>query len=189
MVSPTGVLRADDHEFRFVDGGFSDNTGAGTAVELLGMVLADAKELGLADRVRPVLLVVHTANSSLPATHRPWDQGLSGLLNDPLTTLDAVRNRNANDYRRWLDASAKAAGVNVHVVEWTLPTDPSNPYPLGWLLAQSTQERIAKQVSASMIGAGARRLEQLTGWSVRPCNDEKPGARSLCEEARARGED
>ena len=136
--------------------------------------------------MQPVLLVIHTAGTSQHVTH-PWDNGVSGLLNDPLSTLDAVRNRNAGDYRRWLYGYATAAGPHVHVVDWTLPDEASNPYPLGWLLSMSTQERIAAQVSASMIGPSAKQIEAATGWSVRPCDDKEPSLRLSCQEARARG--
>src|SRR5882724_6936751 len=185
VVSPTGLFTAAGEHYRFVDGGYSDNTGAGTAVEVLRLVKKAANGLGLGPRLRPVLQVLNTDDTAAPETPHLWDHGLVQLLADPLNTLDAVRAGNAKDYRRWLDASALPEADHVQVVEWRLPNDPLNPCPLGWLLSQSTQRSIADHVTASMMGDAAKKLERATGWHVQRCL--KAGD-AVCDEQRAKSE-
>jgi hypothetical protein len=188
VVSPTGMMKVAGTDYRFVDGGYSDNTGAGTAVEVLRMVQTAARELGLGERIRPVLLVLNTDDTPAALKKKPWDHGLMQLAADPLSTLDAVRARNAKDYRRWLNSTKEPKTDNVAVVEWRLPNDPDHPYVLGWLLSQATQESISKHVTASMKGKEAESLQLATGWKVQQCKQADAAVATACNEKRAKGE-
>lgn len=171
VLSPSGLLAHEGRAYRVVDGGFSDNSGAGTAVDVLLMVHAAARELGLQQRIRPVVLVISNAAPAAvpdtPAAPGAWAGGVLGLLADPLATLDAVRARNAADYRRWLDSVARQGDSRATVIEWRLPPRADSGYPLGWLLARATREAMATEVENSLAGPAALALEAATGWTPR----------------------
>lgn len=186
LISPAGLITDGKQTHRIVDGGYSDNTGTGTAVEIVKMVDAATRELDLTARIRPIILVV---SNSPPAKTDVAPSallgGIFGLATEPLLALDAVRARIASDYRRWLKQVTDEMGSKVTVIEWRLPQKPDAPYPLGWYLSQQTSNAIADKVSESMIGESAKLLESATGWKVRSCKGENP--ESLCEELRQKG--
>jgi hypothetical protein len=170
--------------YRIADGGFTDNSGIGTAVEVLGMVRAAAKELNLSRRVRPIVLVI--SNSPPPGTEASptaLSSGALRMLADPLLVLDAVRSRIAGDYRRWLDGAIRDPDTPAVVIDWRLPYDMKTSYPLGWLLGQETKNSIGKAVKGIMTAGSTKQLEEATGWEVNACRGILPGdKKDRCEE-------
>lgn len=164
VVSPTGILEHGEREYRIVDGGYSDNTGTGTAVDLLLMLHAAARDLQLETRLKPIVLVISNAAPLAERPARAWEHGVTGMLADPLATLDAVRARNATDYRRWLDSVAAQPASHATVIDWPLPHKLDAQYPLGWLLSSTTAKAIADDVTASLAGTPGAKIEEVTRW-------------------------
>jgi hypothetical protein len=145
LISPTALLSSSTANLRLVDGGYADNSGAATALDLLRILIDAAEKRGLAQKIMPVVLVIRNSpESTLAKSKTGGVRGqFAGTLLDPVFTLDSVRallaerylaelSRFINDYRGVVETRLQLR----HEME---------PYALGWMLSKMTRSRIDLQ--------------------------------------------
>ncbi len=154
-VSPAGkVFRSGDGDrkagwYRLVDGGYFENSGAVTVIELLDAVKRYAK--GTGKDLRP--FVIHISNEPVvPDTEQARKQvsfhPVMGEVLSPLRALLKVRPARGFQAReflqRWLDEESSDTVSHVHF----LPCKREHDLPLGWLLSEAVQTELAAQLTA-----------------------------------------
>lgn len=148
-VSPAGTLVKDGRPYgRVVDGGYFENSGATTTLEILqtiGLMAAKDKRW---ERVEPY--VIHISND--PVDPSAWIETAADhptlaprqWLNDarsPIATLINTRGARGAHARETLHWQAGSS----HFLHFGLCRGSSN-IPLGWVLSKSTRDRMEKQL-------------------------------------------
>jgi predicted acylesterase/phospholipase RssA len=143
LVSPTALLAGAPGRppTRLVDGGYSDNSGAATAQDLLHALLAAAEQLSLADRLQPLVLLLRNSPDALTEAAAGGARSqVLGTLFEPAATLDGVRSQLALRYVEELKAFVTARqGI---VLDGLRLQSEAEPYALGWMLSRHTREEI-----------------------------------------------
>jgi hypothetical protein len=123
---------------RLVDGGYFENSGVATAVELVRAMERAAKKNGFADEIQISLIVL---------VRGTYPQGGFGGLKELLSPVEALMNtRSARGYVTIADAERefKNAAGDARVRSARL-VDLNHPLPLGWRLSTITSLLIRAQ--------------------------------------------
>lgn len=163
-VSPAGTLVKDGSMHgRVVDGGYFENSAATTTLEILKTIPSMATEDPRWEKVEPI--VIHISNepvnpSAGPQTLEaaPDNSGIAphGWLNEvmsPLWTLlntRGARGTYARETVRW------HVGVS-NFLHFGLCRSSANA-PLGWVLSQSTRERMERELTQEQCRSNQGRL-------------------------------
>jgi hypothetical protein len=174
-ILPAGTVTRAQGDFRLVDGGYFENSGAETALDLL-------RSLGQTYRGQRKISVHIIAISSLQFVERPSWQGIGEILSPVRTMLSTRDSRGslalyrASNFIRdcQIDESCKAADDKFMLFPLNLV---DFPIPLGWQLSP---------ISARLIGLHSGFADKintsLTSANTSPTSDflsEKPGPRIL----------
>lgn len=160
-VSPSGYVRNGEAKERFVDGGYFDNSGATTIIEIYqSLVAARSYEPRLvADRAAPIVLL-HIGNqlecdrgnrehadSAACRQDPPW-QGFDEYLG-PLRAVLATRTSRVRYTLAQLQQVANRAGNNglPHEVVRIQMVDTNVPIPLGWFLSTRAADEMEDQLA------------------------------------------
>jgi predicted acylesterase/phospholipase RssA len=144
-VSPEARIASNDRVFRLVDGGFFDNSGAATAIDILDALDREAAALGLRDRVRHVVLLIENAPPKPESCALQNEQGGAGT---PLSTLDSLRAAQSERFVALLRAKVKERGGLV--LDDFRPRSGPAEFPLGWTLSQETRSEMDRQIAGRM---------------------------------------
>ena len=171
-VSPAGVVQRRDnapgdlrrHWTRLVDGGYVDNAGALTALELLRLVLRERDRLLEKYGVRLEPFVIQITNSEAtpgPICRRARSDEAARAVNDqcyrrrflpetlsPLITM--LNTRPANTVAA-MDRLAAAAGPGRYL---TIPLrDNGVAHPLGWMLSPPSRQDMLRQIEGYPVSS------------------------------------
>lgn len=152
---PDGLRR--EPAFRLVDGGYFDNSGAQTVLDLVQH---------LCDRgpaFRPVVLLVRNAPEPLESQNQPGDVRPSGLFPEAGSIVMALYNaRSAHAVNARLALKSRLGDDLIDVV---VPPDSqaadADP-PLGWTLSRAVQrayDATASEVAGTLAGSLRQRLQ------------------------------
>ena len=152
-VSPAGkVFRSgeDGREagwYRLVDGGYFENSGAVTAIELLDVVMRYARRTG--KDLRP--FVIHISNEPvIPDKERARKQvsfnPVMGEIFSPLRALLKVRPARGFQAREFLQRRLDEELSNTVNHAHFLPCKRDHDLPLGWTLSEAVQDELAAQL-------------------------------------------
>jgi hypothetical protein len=156
-VSPAGTLVRDGKPYgRVVDGGYFENSGATTTLEILKIMALLADEDPRWERVEP--FVIHISNDPVEAKYRS-DSLLSApgnpqiepkqLLNEALSPLWTLLN--TRDARGFYARETVMWHVGpANFLHFGLCRRSTN-VPLGWVLARSTRDRMEAQLVSNRI--------------------------------------
>jgi predicted acylesterase/phospholipase RssA len=142
IVSPAATIPAPEGPVRLVDGGYFENSGVTTILDLR-RELASALSTGQAD------LYVIRINNSAATTAVRWQAGA--------TTVATSFSELLSPFRAALGTRNARAELAVQELGRSMPTDhraaielaPSNvPVPLGWWLSNSADNEIDRQINA-----------------------------------------
>ncbi len=146
VVSPAGTVRAGEASFRFVDGGYFDNSGAET---LLGVIEHLQRTARASRRVLPPIAVLHIDSNPyqqrLPVKWR-LDLDVHELQAVLATREERVRislSRLHNLYQDGRVCSARFVEV----------TDNQVPLRLGWILSTAASGELQGQASTQLAAA------------------------------------
>ena len=145
IISPVGELTLDGASVRILDGGYFDNSGGATALDMLRMLVKAAGE----NPVNPIALFV--TNEPLrargkfceppPDTAPDAHTSLADLLVTPIGTLDAGRQNSAEQHRQeFRQAVENAGGQVVELPLFRCKGDAE--FPLGWSLSGAVRAQI-----------------------------------------------
>jgi hypothetical protein len=167
VVSPAGTVEEVERTggrrpaFRLVDGGYYDNSGIQTAVELIGYL-----EQAMPDRMQPILVLVRnaadppeSAGSDAPGASR-WFPELGSIVGG----LFNVRGAHAEAARK---AAARLQDVRVFDLVVGDAT-PAARAPLGWSLSASVREALESEA-----GVVAARVAPELERRLRPGTDPR----------------
>ncbi|MGH8692164.1 MAG: hypothetical protein ACREUS_14155 [Burkholderiales bacterium] len=164
-VSPAGTLVKDGRPHgRVVDGGYFENSGATTTLEILKLIGQLADEDPRWQRVEPY--VIHISNDPVEAKYgsdslasAPDNPTIApnDFLNEALSPLWTLLN--ARDARGYYARETLAWHVgHSHFLHFGLCRRSTN-VPLGWVLSGSTRERMEQQLRSNRVctvkGSGA----------------------------------
>jgi hypothetical protein len=151
LISATAVIDDETKVLRLVDGGYADNSGAATAIDLVQALLEAAARKGLRERIAPVVLPIKNGEAQSAAARSPIQQSLIGGIIDPLATLNGVRAASSARYESELAKyMATVGGVIVKGFELKYGED---RYPLGWTLGTHTIQLLDAQIAQLLGGA------------------------------------
>ena len=180
-VSPAGSLEtAEDKKMRVVDGGYFENSGAATAMDLLNALMSEQKEND-EKKLYPILILIRNNPGAPPICNRnqsneaPGEPGAGEFLNDLSSPIRALLNaRTARARLAEVDAARTVEALKGAVIEIPLAAVTQREVSmaiaedekLGQLAVTSDEkerklikERIRKQVMERMV-------EPPLGWSL-----------------------
>jgi len=146
LVSPAGTVRIEDYNpdtpptFRLVDGGYFDNSGVQSALDLMQAL---PRVQGF-PRMRPLLLVIRNSREPLDqqAPHRAGSLGLFPESGSIGLALANVRSSHAVTVR----ASAKRL-LGADLIDLVVP-DEFAEAPLGWALSAAARRKLDEGAKA-----------------------------------------
>jgi hypothetical protein len=144
-ISPEG-LAGRNGEYRFVDGGYFDNSGAATLLDIETAIRKAAERLGAADRVQIATLVI--ANEPIVAVDCAGPK--PGGLATPLEILDQLREARSGDFQQKLRDRLTDRERNLFL-DSLRPKSGDAEFPLGWTLALTTVMDMYKDVPETAI--------------------------------------
>jgi len=153
-VSPIGVVTRDGAPTSLVvDGGFLDNSGTATALEVIAALRSEAARRGVEQRLDIVVLSITNAPEPEPGAVRRemsaagWGYtSLIGAASAPLATLDLARGALTQAHRDALRADVCANGGRI--ITLSLREDAVD-FPLGWMLSARTRDAMQAQIDAA----------------------------------------
>lgn len=162
-LSPAGSWRDADGAIagRLVDGGYFENFGAETALDLLQAIERVAAERGW--RIRPVVIAI-SSDPGLP--ERFWEVPPTPVLNrghelySPIKALSKTREARGVEALRRLRGYGVRGGGFVHFRMCGDSEEQGLDPPLGWTLSRYSQKRIQGYLDADQCNAKA--LQDLT---------------------------
>ncbi len=145
--SPADALHPGKH--RLVDGGYFENTGVATAMEMFYAMRSIVKNEPGLPPCRFVLIRI----GSQEGKPRPPFEGLGELLS-PFRAMIHTREARGQDAIRQLQQMTEEydpkrdwkAGDRPERIEFVLDTNRGYPIPLGWLLSEEARAEIAAQL-------------------------------------------
>jgi hypothetical protein len=159
LISATALIEDKTRVLRLVDGGYADNSGAATAIDLVRNLLQAAERVGVRERIAPVVVPIKNGEAQSAAAKSRIGQSLIGSFLDPLATLDGVRATSASRYEAELARYMAAAGGTI-VGGFELKYG-TNQYPLGWTLSAHTIQLLDAQIEQLVAGAPGATLGSL----------------------------
>lgn len=164
VVSPAGTveeLTSSDKRvsaFRLVDGGYFDNSGVQTTMELIAYLQRTSRQ-----PFRPVLVLVRNAPDS-PGCEGPCTPGTGAVFPEVASmigALFAVRGAHAVSARQSADRLLHEPVIDLVVGKGT----PAARAPLGWSLSASVKRALDAEAVAVATGAAAE-LHKRYGWKI-----------------------
>ena len=146
LVSPVGSVRTNDSTFRFVDGGYFDNSGAETLVGVIDHLQRTARDRG---QPIPRIAVLHIDSN-------PYEQRLpvKWRLDFDVHELQAVLATREERVRislgRLYNMHQDGRFCSLRFVE---VTDNNVPLRLGWILSDPAAEELEAQASSQLAAA------------------------------------
>jgi hypothetical protein len=164
-VSPAATVRDASGKVwgHLVDGGYFENSGAATLLDVASALDKAARELGLAPRIVPFVLLI--ANdpygakpSEDPTTTARNPMSVAVELRAPPLALLQTREGRGTQAQAVLKRSVEWRGADMPPgrFEFYQPTDTGVPLPLGWMLSPSARDALDRQIIVeSVTGAPA----------------------------------
>lgn len=159
VVSPAGTVeRLTENDgrnpaFRLVDGGYFDNSGVQTALELIAYLQRTSER-----PFRPVLVLVRNSPDELreprPGTVFPEVASMLGALYN-------VRGAHAESARQSVKWALSEPPIDLVVGEGT----PAARAPLGWSLSDSVRRALDRE-AAGVASSAAAELQKRFGWKT-----------------------
>jgi hypothetical protein len=161
LVTPAGcisaypdVLGRATRERRYADGGYFDNSGAVTLVEILS-ALRTGETLAAGEHSPFVPIVIRIGTPLRDPTQPPdaservkYQSTCFGEMLSPVRAMLNTRGARSNIAVAQLRSAVEALndrGVFADMIEFQLDTEPTR-IPLGWLLSASSQKEIERQI-------------------------------------------
>ena len=162
-VSPAATVRVASGNVwgHLVDGGYFENSGAATLLDVATALEKAARELDLAGRIVPVVLLI--AND--PFGTKPSEDPTSTVRNPmsfavemraPPVALLQTREGRGTQAQAVLKRSIEWRGVDVPPgrFEFYQPKDTGVPLPLGWMLSPSARDALDRQIIVESLRGG-----------------------------------
>jgi hypothetical protein len=158
-VSPVATVRVADGEGRertwghLADGGYFENSGAATALDVLAALQRAAAAEGLGKRIQPVVMLLSNNPDSArptedPSSTPPDPLRLAVETRAPLETLLRAREGRGTQAQavlkravEWRDTSTQRG-----VFKYYQPRKDIVPLPLGWMLSPSARRALDTQI-------------------------------------------
>ncbi len=146
VVSPVGSVRAGDSTFRFVDGGYFDNSGAETLIGVVEHLQRTARERG---RPVPRIAVLHI--DSNPYQQRlPVKWRLDFDIHELQAVLATREERARISVGRLYNMHQDGRFCSLRFVE---VIDNNVPLRLGWILSDPAAEELESQTASQLAAA------------------------------------
>jgi len=129
-------------DYRFVDGGYFDNSGAATLLDVVRAIRAAAAKLEVADRTPIVALTI--ANEPVAAAGCAAGPGRGGV-STPLAILDRLRAGRADEFQRELRRLLAERGGDTYLDDFR-PSAGAAEFPLGWTLPSGAAKEMDAQI-------------------------------------------
>jgi hypothetical protein len=150
LFSPGGMLRDTDHntprKLHYVDGGYYENTGAGSMFELLNQIRQDT----LSKQVYPVVIYLRFSND--PA-NQTADINFGNEITEIIRGIYNTRNgrtymavRQLNGLARYFDEGKDSTGT---YIDEPLRED-QRQVPLNWVLSKQSMDHIKNDISKKL---------------------------------------
>ena len=180
LISPMGLFpeQSPAGGIEAVDGGFVDNSGAATLIEIIEIFRTTARELGYANKLRIYALSFSNSLGSSTALedHRIFD---------PVLVFDRVRQQSAKRFLRLLDVAVQDSGGELLKINLRKDRIAGPELSLGWMLSNESWDGILAQVHCGLAEPSSNSfkvLELLRGsWKQKR---EAPAGAKLCWERR-----
>ena len=179
IISSAATLPCSEPRWRVVDGGYFENSGLTTALELINHVIQGAS--AAKRKVRVALVRIEngeaTTSNSDRADRPPGENGPTASdLWAPVQTFMATRDARAENARSIIDRAAdkniqkycpSGATDCVDFEQFIIKLERCNiPVPLGWSLSATARADIARQ-----LGLIKTRPEDVAWWNEKKCMD------------------
>lgn len=155
-VSPEAKLTWEGHTLRLVDGGFVDNSGAATLIDILQALDGAAKEVELQGRLQFAVLLIENEPIETSAL---VVQKSTGGIGTPLAILDKIRSAQTDQFKRDLYAMVAARGGIV--LDGFRPESGAAEFPLGWTLPEATRKEMDAQIGERLSAKNGAIVEIL----------------------------
>jgi hypothetical protein len=160
-VTQEDVVTAADkqHMLRLADGGFFDNSGTATIVDVLDVLDKSAMKAGLSKGIRPIVLIIE--NRPPPSPDDTVEDDVGGFTS-PMILLNKIRMAHTATFKRELCRVA-ADRSNVAVLPIMRPNPGRSEFPLGWALSSPTRNDMDNQI---IHPEGNNNLSMAAIWSA-----------------------
>ncbi len=161
FISATALIESDSKQIRLVDGGYVDNSGTATALNLVEALLEAAQREGLREKITPIVVPLKNGEAQAASTRNQFERGLIGTLIDPLATMDGVRAGSASRYE--LELSRYMASIGGEIVNGFELKYGNDRFPLGWSLGVHSVQLLDAQIVDLFAGEPGKAISVLFG--------------------------
>lgn len=155
-VSPVGTMQ----KLHIADGGYFENSGAGTAADLVDVIRRHPDSAN----IRPYVILIITRKEK---EDEPSFATFANELIAPVRTLFATRGAHARAEIAEIERRTPAADLTT----FKLVQHEGERFPLGWLLAARTRDLIDKQMGPQSVENGANVARIAAALGVQPGAD------------------
>jgi hypothetical protein len=127
-----------------VDGGFFDNSGTATVMDVLEALNSAAEKGQVAEQIAPIILIIRNDPERWHTLPRS-----PGGFGSPISVLDAYRSERSNEFTKALCQRVRTSR-NGRTIVAIRPKSEEIEFPLGWTLSE--QERAAMDMQLQAIG-------------------------------------
>lgn len=145
-ISPEGQVGPANGSMRFVDGGYFDNSGAATLLDVVRSLRIAVRDLGASKRFRLVTLVIRNEPIPIPGCSPKPEHGGFGT---PLAILDKLRSQRAEQFTSQLHTLIEEQKDD-RFLDSFRPESGGAEFPLGWTLPEATVKEMDGQIAKRM---------------------------------------
>lgn len=145
-ISPEAVVPVSSGLLRFVDGGYFDNSGAATLLDVAGALRGEIQSLGMDSQFQLIIVSIRNDPSADPGCLPKPETGGFGT---PLHILDKLRGRRADQFTAQLKTLTSAAPRGLFLDEFR-PVSTDAELPLGWTLPRESADAMDRQITGPL---------------------------------------
>lgn len=159
-----GASKTKPKKRRVVDGGYFENSGVATALDLVGEILANARKVGVADEIEIVLIVFSTAGFDVNPSYgfSETAEPIRAMLSTRTARARIEINKAISTLRSW---STNGVMLKAQLVQLQLEGH-GYPLPLGWRLSDVTRHLISQQNGVQLACSPKDLAEMEVGGGV-----------------------
>ncbi len=161
FISATALIESNSKQIRLVDGGYVDNSGTATALNLVEALLEAEQREGLREKITPIVVPLKNGEAQAASTRNQFERGLIVTLIDPLATMDGVRAGSASRYE--LELSRYMASIGGEIVNGFELKYGNDRFPLGWSLGVHSVQLLDAQIVDLFAGEPGKAISVLFG--------------------------
>lgn len=146
------------HKYRLVDGGYSDNSGIKTLIDIFDKLAPTMARLG----IKPYVIVLSHMSGGEPVHYAFGDIGSvlraanRARIARGVGAVAELKSKLVDVCQVIGDSKCTADSIQEQVIEFHVTDDVTRSLTLGWYLSDTTREKVRSKVTVDLLGRVAR---------------------------------